>query len=71
MANMSYCRFENTATDLSDCVDTMRDMGMDDDGLWNESTEEGETVLNEYEQAAVKRMAKLCEKFLEMYADRC
>jgi len=49
----------------------MRDMGMDDDGLWNESTEEGETVLNEYEQAAVKRMAKLCEKFLEMYADRC
>lgn len=21
MANMSYCRFENTASDLSDCVD--------------------------------------------------
>lgn len=25
MSNMSYCRFENTAADLSDCLDHMDD----------------------------------------------
>lgn len=25
MANMSYCRFRNTAMDLEDCLDTLRD----------------------------------------------
>lgn len=25
MPNMSYCRFQNTASDLSDCVDHMTD----------------------------------------------
>ena len=25
MANMSYCRFENTSKDLSDCIDAIRD----------------------------------------------
>lgn len=35
MPNMSYCRFENTATDLQDCVDAinsercLRDEGLD------------------------------------------
>lgn len=25
MSNMSYCRFENTATDLDDCVEALTD----------------------------------------------
>ena len=25
MSNMSYCRFENTADDLEDCVDALRE----------------------------------------------
>lgn len=25
MANMSYCRFENTSNDLQDCVDALND----------------------------------------------
>jgi hypothetical protein len=28
MANMSYCRFENTASDLRDCADNMDDGGL-------------------------------------------
>ena len=28
MGNMSYCRFENTAGDLSDCEDNIEDMNL-------------------------------------------
>lgn len=27
MANMSYCRFENTFADFEDCLDTLRNYG--------------------------------------------
>jgi len=30
MSNMSYCRFHNTALDLSDCVDTVEEMANGD-----------------------------------------
>jgi hypothetical protein len=30
MGNMSYCRFENTARDLSDCLDAIKDGQMDE-----------------------------------------
>ena len=30
MANMSYCRFENTARDLGDCVDALNNREIDD-----------------------------------------
>jgi len=26
MSNMSYCRFENTASDLQDCLDAVEDI---------------------------------------------
>lgn len=29
MANMSYCRFENTLSDLSDCQDALFESGVD------------------------------------------
>lgn len=29
--NMSYCRFQNTAGDLRDCLDNLRDSGLSDD----------------------------------------
>ena len=75
MANMSYCRFENTSQDLSACVGAMRDMEKRD-GKWGELHYEDEggsywEEKNEYEEPCVKRMAKLCEEFLEMYGDRC
>ena len=31
MANMSYCRFQNTVADLSDCYDHMEDELSDDE----------------------------------------
>ena len=30
MSNMSYCRFENTANDLSDCDEHMEDANLSD-----------------------------------------
>lgn len=30
MPNMSYCRFENTARDLRDCLDTIRNGEIDE-----------------------------------------
>ena len=56
MANMSYCRFENTAGDLYDCVNAMQE----------EDTIE-DMDLSEEELRAMKRMRKLCERFLEEY----
>ena len=43
---MSYCRFENTANDLQDCVNAIR----------NGETDE----LNEYEVEGLKRLLDLC-----------
>ena len=54
MANMSYCRFENTSNDLADCV-----------GVMQEAYSKEELDLNEYEKDAYARMKKLCKAFLE------
>lgn len=53
MANMSYCRFENTANDLQDCIETMYDAD-DLPGL----------DLSRYEAAALERMVEQCREFL-------
>lgn len=55
MANMSYCRFENTYNDLHDCVDALE----------NESFED----LSASEQQFAKEMRELCERYLELVAD--
>ncbi len=56
MANMSYCRFQNTASDLLDCVNTMQD----------EETLQ-DLDLSEEELRAMARMVKLCGRFVEEY----
>ena len=56
MANMSYCRFQNTASDLLDCVNTMQD----------EETLQ-DLDLSEEELRAMVRMVKLCGRFVEEY----
>lgn len=59
MSNMSYCRFENTVSDLQDCVYAM---------------EENDTIadmdLNQYESAAIQRMRDLCQEFLDSYVQK-
>ena len=58
MANMSYCRFENTANDLADCLDVIR-----------EAEENGEPLdLSESEERAKKRLFRMCKKIAE-YAE--
>lgn len=47
MANMSYCRFRNTLTDLRDCLDNM-----DDPNLSEEETRARELLIEVYSQIA-------------------
>lgn len=54
MSNMSYCRFQNTSTDLRDCVDAME-----------ESYDLADLDLSRDEKDAMDFMRSLCEKFLE------
>jgi hypothetical protein len=53
MANMSYCRFQNTLRDLQDCFDNWVYVASDD-----EDTRELD---------AQKEMYKLCKKIVEDY----
>ena len=53
MANMSYRRFENTYSDLADCVRALRN---------------GEEI-SEYEMYYAKEMRRLCERFIEDFDD--
>lgn len=55
MANMSYCRFENTNRDLADCVDAL-------DRIVND----GESI-SEREWRYAKAMRDWCERFLEIF----
>ena len=50
MANMSYCRFENTARDLQDCLNAIN---------------RGETdELNSYEVRGLRRLLDLCNNIV-------
>jgi len=51
MANMSYCRFENTVSDLQDCYDNM-DLNGD---------------ASEHEQRARTRLLLLCKSIVDDY----
>jgi hypothetical protein len=56
MANMSYCRFQNTVQDLRDCVTVVEEAyDLDDLDLSNDET------------YAMKRMRNLCQDFLDAY----
>ena len=52
MGNMSYCRFENTARDLQDCVNAI-DIGETDE-------------LNEYEKSGLADILKLAEYIVDI-----
>lgn len=61
MANMSYCRFHNTASDMKDCLDAM-----------GEAIEQGMTIeqfresLSEDESYALSRVLSLAESMMEV-----
>ncbi len=49
MSNMSYCRFENTARDLQDCLDAIQDGEINDLG-------------SQYEVDALEELLDLCKE---------
>ena len=51
MGNMSYCRFENTARDLQDCVNAINRGEIDE--------------LNDYEVEGLRDILELCKEILE------
>lgn len=53
MANMSYCRFENTSNDLRDCVNVME-----------EAYNLRDMDLSREELDAMKWMRELCNRFI-------
>ena len=53
MANMSYCAMHNTQLDMSDCVDLLKERGI-----------EG---LSESEKKEAKKLYKRCKEFIELY----
>ena len=57
MANMSYCRFENTANDLQDCLDNLNSQDRDGEPLSKSETE--------YR----KRLIELCQEVVDSAED--
>ena len=53
MANMSYCRFENTARDLRYCVQSIENGELTDD-------------LSSYEKDGLEEILSLCEQLFFM-----
>ena len=56
MANMSYCRFENTLRDLMDCLNAIKDEGMD-------------TLESRYEKEAAEDLVYTAKRFIEAYEE--
>lgn len=51
MANMSYCRFENTYQDLDECVIAL----------------EEQEELSHREERYARKMRELCEQYISLY----
>lgn len=51
MSNMSYCRFENTAADLEDCLDAIRNGEIND-------------LSSQYEVDALEELLELCKNIV-------
>jgi hypothetical protein len=58
MANMSYCRFQNTSNDLEDCADALEELANDPSAR----------PLSEEELAAARRLVRSCRAILELVA---
>jgi hypothetical protein len=56
MANMTYCMFENTLTDMRQVINGMR-----------EAEYKKDLDLNGYEDVAFHSLKKICEAYLKEY----
>lgn len=57
MSNMSYCRFQNTRSDLADCRDALADLG------------DGVSKLSEDELEAAESLVATCGKIVLMVCE--
>lgn len=60
MANMSYCRFENTYHDLKDCYEALNEAGSIDDL---------KKTVNEYEKKYIQKLVELCKDIVDEFGD--
>ena len=63
MSNMSYCRFQNTLSDLHDCINDMQERA-NNDGL----DEHGE-ALSSYEKEAMLSLYNLTTEIASVFSD--
>lgn len=61
MSNMSYCRFENTSSDLRDCVEALEELA--DETAFGDGR-----PLSSSERVAADWMVKLCRRYLEAHS---
>lgn len=66
MANMSYCRFENTVNDLRDCRDALEEIY---DNVSEVTVAEVKKQLSESEYAAMLRLLNLCQTITINYGE--
>jgi len=60
MSNMSYCRFQNTVSDLEDCFDAM---------CGNDEYYQSKADISEEELCALERMIEICRDIVNMADD--
>lgn len=60
MANMDYCRFENTCRDLQECYDALTTAG---------SIQEVEKNANQYEKKYIRKLVELCRDIVADFGD--
>ena len=65
MANMSYCRFRNTSSDLEDCVNAVEVMQVKNGKYLDAYSDE----ISWEELIACKAMRDQCERFIEAFDD--
>lgn len=62
MANMSYCRFENTSRDIRDCIDALEENNWDLAAMMEDAS-------SKQEARAMKSFVNLCIDIAENFED--
>jgi len=62
MGNMSYCRFQNTLSDLEDCADVLNNQQLTD-------TDEHDELLSRDEFNAAIELIEKCRMIAEQFED--
>lgn len=60
MANMSYCRFENTTQDFRDCLDALRE---EEEAVVDGSSHR----MSAHERRFADRLVELCRNYIESH----